>query len=423
VIRHPQSDNPVCVDQAWIKAQAQKTGRPVTAFLALARQNDPFYVGTPASRAQGEWFANLWQRGGFGAGVHLRRMHYWCTAQTGLTLATGEPYANTDKCWQYLCQASKAARYLNLVPISDICDRKNPEPHVVTAYQSTPSAQFEIDTPEFAHPYVYVNSGNGFNPSMVQPYHLEVWVEKSTMNDVLLPVCPQFQANLVTGEGEMTISAVYDLVRRIQAARKPARIFYISDFDPAGYSMPCAVARKIEFLARSQQLDIDVKLRRLLLNREHVDGYHLPRIPIKESERRATRFQANHGEGCVELDALEALHPGTLVQVVTGALARFYSRDAERKARLKEDALRQAIHERVSAITARYQEQIQALHAMNQELSELTVPEIEQYEPERAQAVADEGTLSWLLDTDRDYMAQIVEYKSYARGDAEEEVA
>lgn len=41
-------------------AKASKT--KVTDLLALAPQNDPFYVGTASSMEQGQWFAILWLR-------------------------------------------------------------------------------------------------------------------------------------------------------------------------------------------------------------------------------------------------------------------------------------------------------------------------------------------------------------------------
>jgi hypothetical protein len=119
-----------------------------------------------------------------------------------------------------LCIASKAARYLGLVPISDIADHKNPEPHLFVRPQAEPNARFEINTPEFSHPRVWINDGDGYNLASAQPYFMEVWVEKSTMNDFLLPVCEQFAANLVTGEGEMTLTAVYTLLQRMCVAKQ-----------------------------------------------------------------------------------------------------------------------------------------------------------------------------------------------------------
>jgi hypothetical protein len=404
------------IDHEWIKSEAEQRRCPVTDLLALARQNDPFYVGTPSSRAQANWFAQVWHRGGFSSGVHLRRLHYWCVSQGDLRLDNGNAYENTDRCWQYLCLASKAARYLGLVSIADISDHKSPEPHIIAQPQSEPNARFQIDTPDFSDPYIYINGGRGYNLTSVQPYHLEFWVEKSTMNDVLLPVCNRFGANLVTGEGEMTLTAVYHLLQRMRQADKPARVFYISDFDPAGYSMPAAVARKIEYLVRTYAPDLDVKLHRLLLNREHVERFALPRTPIKESERRAGAFEARHGEGAVELDALEALHPGVLATLVSGVLSKYYSRTAEQAARSKEAALQQAIRQRLGTITSRYSEHVAALRSMNLEISALELPDIENYEPVKFAPTASDDDLTWLFDSERDYVSQIDAYKAYTNG-------
>jgi len=114
------------IDLASIKSMAKDKGCSVTDLIVLAPQNDPFYVGTPADIASSRWFADVWERGAFRHGAHLRRIHYWCTSQVGLTLPNGKRYENTLECWQALNQASKAARYLGLVSISEFADHKNP---------------------------------------------------------------------------------------------------------------------------------------------------------------------------------------------------------------------------------------------------------------------------------------------------------
>ena len=416
------------IDYSRIKALAKEHGCTVPDLLALARQNDPFYVGTPADIAQAEWFAHLWEAAGFRDGGHLRRMHYWCVSQAGLEQPNGKPYENTDTCWQYMCKASSAARYLGLVSFADVRDHKNPEPHVYRFTQAEPNARFQVYVPELNDPDFSLNPReengrfrDGFNPAMVQPYHLEVWCEKSTMNDVLLPACQQHLANLVTGEGEMSITAVWGLVERLTATGKPARIFYISDFDPAGQSMPCAVARKVEWMASHTGLDVEIKLCPLVLTSEQQREYGLPRTPIKESELRAARFEEQHGAGAVELDALEALHPGELGRIVGDALGAYWSREADVRMRGQENALRQAIRAEMDAITEGYAEEIAALQAMGTELEELEVPDIGRYEPAPASpgdVLGDGAGFDWLFDTDRDYMEQIAAYKAHKGADA-----
>lgn len=396
-------------DYESIKELAKQSGMKVADLLALAPQNDPCYVGTPADMEMARWFADIWERAGYTSGVHLRRIHYWIVSQSpAVIMPTGMAYENTDLCWKYLGQASKKARYLGLVEIADIADNKNPAPHVHALYGSD-DPDYEIHIPRLDDPHVWIY---GINVHNAQPYHLEVWCEKSTMNDVLLPVCDRYGANLVTFEGEVSITACYNLVQRIEEADgKPTRIWYISDFDPAGNSMPVAMSRKVEYMLGSYGHDFDVRIKPLALTVEQIEQYHLPRIPIKETERRAARFEDAFGTGAVELDALEALYPGQLGDLLENEISLYYSRAAARETNEQESALRQAIDEKVSEITARYKAQIDAVKAMLDEMSKIEI-DASEYGVERFEPHVDEDD-DWLFDSERSYISQIGHYKAH----------
>lgn len=403
------------IDYTVIKRLAKDWRCSVKDLIALAPQNDPFYCGTPADIAMAEWFAGCWHDAGYTSGVHLRRIHYWCVVQGALPMHNGKPYENTIPCWQYLCTAAKYARYLDYVAMGNIADHKTPKPHIMADYFRS-DVGFCVDVPELSRPSVSVH---GFKIEKVKPFHLEVWIEKTTMNDVLLPVCNRFNANLVAGEGEMTASAVELLKRRAEAADIPARIFYISDFDPAGQSMPKAVSRKLEFLIR--QTNIDVKIMPIAMNLDQVHQYDLPRVPIKQTETRAAKFEDRFGEGAVELDALEALHPGVLAGMVRDTLSAFYCEDSVSEMRKKESALRLALRDARDKVIARYTDEIEALQRMQEELYDLTIPNMKTYEPQRASIErfqsADESH-DWLFDSGRDYFEQLAAYKRFSEGAA-----
>lgn len=312
-----------------LKLLAKATKTPVKSLIALAPCNDPFYTGAPAQLAAGEWFAEQYRGGEFGRGVHLRRIHYFLISQEEpVLMRNAKAYENTVECWKELCSASKAARYLNFVPIGAFDDRRNPPPEI---YEPEPAPEFnyfrrfgsgginlfeKFDSTMPSLPYTDV-----WRPEAVQRYSIEIWCEKSTMNDVLLPICRSHSCNLITGLGELSISAVDKLFDRICTTGKPTRVLYISDYDPAGLSMPVAVSRKAEFMA--QNTDIDLMVQSICLTAEQVREYQLPRIPIKDSERRKEAFEARHGEGATELDALEAIHPGELRKIVTNAVMQY----------------------------------------------------------------------------------------------------
>ena len=363
----------ITIDYTAIKDQARQQGCRVTDLIALAPQNDPFYTGTPADLALAEWFADLWNRFGYTKGVHIRRVHYQVISQSPTVfLPNGKPYENTEACWDALNMAAKAARYLNLVDPAAFVDRRNPEARIFTD-DHTPYPEVWItdnlwnlpELPRFPDLPCYELS----DYTGMQRYHLEIWCEKSTMNDVLLPLCDDYGANLQTGLGELSITATLAAVNRIAASGKPARIFYVSDFDPAGQSMPVAVARKLEYFIRRDDNDADVRLFPLVLTQEQVQHYSLPRTPIKESEKRRAGFEDRYGTGAVELDALEALYPGELDSILRKAIEAVYfdpALDAEVEQAARQIALH--LHQIQSGVIAGYASDIAALRAAYEQI-------------------------------------------------------
>lgn len=325
-----------------VKELARTRGCKVTDLIALAPQNDPFYCGTPTDLLIAGWFADLWNQFGYAQGIHIRRVHYQIISQTPpVSMPNGKPYENTETCWDFLNQASKMARYLNLVDPGAFVDRRNPEPRL---FARTPEYGPSIEVHNFLWgtprlpDFPSLPSYDVYNYEGTQRYHLEIWCEKSTMNDVLIPLCERYGINLVTGVGEMSITATLDLAKRFNS--KPVRIFYISDFDPAGQSMPVAVSRKVEYFQREGGYEGDVRLYPLMLNVGQVLKYALPRTPIKETERRAAGFEDRYGSGAVELDALEALYPGTLSRIVTEAISPYFDANLAYEVRAAERTLR-----------------------------------------------------------------------------------
>jgi hypothetical protein len=424
-----------------IKQLAKAQGVTINDLIVLAPQNDPFYTGTPTDLALGEWFASLWQAFGLER-AHLRRVHYQIISQDSpVLLPNGKPYENTIECWDILNLASKAARYLRLVDPEAFNDRRTPEVMLsakdwrvsrpdVWVYNA--SHRLDMKLPDFPQLPTYAVGGYEAN----QPYYLEVWCEKSTMNDILIPLCQRYQANLQTGMGEMSITATLALVHRLVEAGKPARILYVSDFDPAGQSMPVAVSRKIEYFVRTLGLDLDIRLFPVVLTLQQVQYYHLPRTPIKETERRRVGFEVRHGEGAVELDALEALYPGELAQVLSYYLDHYYDGTLDERVEQQREALRAQLGVIWQQVMGNYQPEVAALRAeyeqirmdvqarlgtfserlrglwqaMRQDLSAY-YDIAEQYPVPEANRGQESG--NGLYNSQRDYMEQVEAYKQF----------
>src|SRR5580704_9725045 len=116
----------------------------------------------------------------------------------------------------------------------------------------------------------------------------------------------------------MTYTRCCELIQRVieRAEGRPIRILYISDFDTGGLSMPVAVARKIEFIIRTEHHDIDLQVRSIVLTQKQ-EYDRLPSIPLKEDDKRKARFEERFGEDyATELDALESVYPGEFLKIV-----------------------------------------------------------------------------------------------------------
>jgi hypothetical protein len=328
----PDFDPDALLDYGAIKGLAEQLGRPAKTLIVEALNNDPFCI-TGARQARAEWFAEIYRRLEMPVGIHTRRAHYMMVSQTKPILKLdNEPYQNTSEDAAELSDASRDARHLDLIPAEDFVDRRNPDAvlHLDTVewsaelstLTSTP-AIVRSNLPMPPLPRLYLTS-----PKIAQRYHVEIWCEKSTVDDILGPLAKQYGVNFVSGAGESSHTQCVYVVKRSEASDLPVRILYISDFDPGGRSMPVAVARKIQhriYLKEFHHLDIQV--RPIALTPEQCEHYRLPRTPLKKTEKRRDRFQVRFGIGATELDALEAKHPGELRRIVEQEILRYYDPD------------------------------------------------------------------------------------------------
>jgi hypothetical protein len=387
-----------------MKKKAKELKVKVSDLLALSPARDPFYVGSESDLEKANWVAEIYRQMGEPDECHIRRMHYWIVGRADIRKPNGELYLNTDRDWEWLLDASAKARYLGLLPMEKIVDMRSPKPIIHVRYwpDEDPGEELKkIDVEKIAE--LIAEQLYCYNPANAQAYHLEVWEEKSTMLDRTDPVCERFHADHQAGLGELSITAVYKLVQRAVAAGKPVRIFYISDFDPAGEGMPISVARKIEWFLRTSFPDKDIRLIPLVLTEEQCIQYELPRTPIKEGERRGVSFEERHGEGATELDALEALHPGELARLLTEAMSPYFDEEADEAVQDANDAVKDEIRKAVMRQEAKLRRFLRQLDA-----------KFEDPELRRAELIEEMG--EWLYDSKLSYGEQLARYKEAKRG-------
>jgi hypothetical protein len=368
------------LDYDGIRTLAKQIRTPTKDLLALTPNNDPFYVDVAFRKTAAQWFVGLRNQIDFGHRFHIRRAHYKIISQsTPILKPDGAHYENTDADWNFLLQASRDARYLELIDPESVIDNRNPTAIINATFETETDPSVEIIGGELGEMLLPAKLElpelvlTDFNAQ--QRYLVEIWTEKSGQNDILRPLAARHRVNLINFDGECSESGCRDAIRRAGAAERPLRVLYLSDFDPAGRSMPVAAARKIEFWLRRSHRDLDVTVDPLALLPEQAAYYGLPRTPIKESERRASKFEARFGLGATEIDALEALHPGELKKIVEAGILRHLDPDLQAREYDAEREIGAYISDAEVVVHHRYQAQVAAVqhdyHELRQKLVEL----------------------------------------------------
>lgn len=352
------------VTEARLKGyKATKTNLAITSI-------DPFWISTEGDHKKAQWLLDEIKKSSLADSerLYLRRIHYnFVSANPPVIKLNGEPYENTDKDWKHLGEVAQIARYLEYLDYENFIDGRRPvlniieqgefiTPNEITPELKKPFAFFdtefdlsynsdelntlieklseingyseEIELKELVEskadlPEIYLSSAtpklsdaNLFNNGKYEDYshfYLEIWVEKNTLDDVLTEVSKNFKVNVIVGTGEFSITQISLLLNRVKekAKGRPIRIFVLSDFDPAGQSIPLTIARKIEYFNHRFGYNLDIKLTNLALTHEQVVKYNLPHTPIKDSVKQKEKFETDFRvKGATEIDALVAINDG-----------------------------------------------------------------------------------------------------------------
>jgi hypothetical protein len=292
--KHPRAesaedvgDEPVTIEgrgtHDWVRRQVRLRGKPVAMLLGMSRQNDPFYFGSATDVARGKWFAESVVRRfdeqikaeiDRGGQPHLRGVHYLCvTAQPPVLWPGGKVYENTDAEWKRLQQYSKCARWLGFVDIELFDDQRNAEPEYNSPDSSDedepsvfaggwdvwslPEIETSLDMDGWNAPNVHV-AGYEHDAYRDQSCLVGVFIEKSTMDSWLRPLCQELDADLYVGSGFQSITNAARFVKRAVDLDKPAHLLLVSDFDPAGRKMPIGAARHVDYRRRMDGVNCEL---------------------------------------------------------------------------------------------------------------------------------------------------------------------
>jgi len=243
-----------------------------------------------------------------------------------------------------------------------------------------------------------------------QPYHVELWVEKGTMNGILRPVCSKDGVVLVTFKGHCSWGAVWKLCKRIASDSRPALLFYLSDLDASGFRMAaelCDKATEINNTFFGGRLNIRVK--RIGLTPDQVVLHHIPMVERKKGEKAHAERYRGYVEAYglnstkkAELDALERFYPGGVQAFAESWLSRFYDSTLDRRCTAATKMFLDSVPENPALpeeIVLKRRKILSGLEDLFEAERNIVVPKGESLEADVDPETDDPDDEPWLLDT------------------------
>lgn len=403
------------------KAMAEQ-GCTMSDLTVLSDDNDPFRVDTPAGHRDAQWLAATAADLGVGnRKIHPRGLHY---ALIGRPKPNGTAYTNTARTWDWLGYCTKAARWLGYIPFNQIADQRNAEPVIRKFEYPDPygylSTEIVASIPRHVAPVLDTWDFRG-----VQPYKLVLVGEKSSLEPVLGPVAEDFEADLYLPAGEMSDAMAYRMAATAIEDGRPMAVLYFSDCDPAGWQMPISVARKLQGF-RELLAGFDYAIYRVALRPDQVTQLGLPSTPLKDTEKRADRWQRAWGVEQTEIDALASLRPELLDRIARGACGQFFDTGlAARVDQYRQEWLDRAadmipalgdVHRQAEQKLGEMRDQIRELNSqLRVDLDSDDLPSIQLPEAE----LDGQGGMPPLIDSDWDFADQcraLIGSKQYENG-------
>jgi hypothetical protein len=155
---------------------------------------------------------------------------------------------------------------------------------------------------------------------------VEIWLEKSALVGVLMPVTQEYDVPLMPTGGYSSETFAHDAVESLRGTGRTLVVYSLYDFDRSGQDAARSLQEKVERFGKDY--DVLVQFRALGLSELQVRALRLPTRPAK---RQTTADQRWPHAFAAELDAIP---PDTLRQMVREAIEEHLP--AEQLAFLKE---------------------------------------------------------------------------------------
>lgn len=169
-----------------------------------------------------------------------------------------------------------------------------------------------------------------------QGYHIEVWVEKEALGNVIERPCEALGIYHMACKGYMSSSALWRAGQRFQKAENEGLkgiLIHLGDHDPSGLDMTRDNNKRAELFSGYS----DITVRRIALNMDQIEEYDPPPNPAKETDSRAAPYIEEFGKYSWELDALE---PSVIEKLIYDAVAGYKSWNIDQDITEQEDKLK-----------------------------------------------------------------------------------
>lgn len=148
-----------------------------------------------------------------------------------------------------------------------------------------------------------------------QAFHVEVWVEKDALSQVIARVAGPFRVTVCPSRGYSSYSYIKRVAvdERLSAVDKPIVLLDFRDHDPSGLQMTEDLQTRFDRYAD----DLEIEVKRIALTIDQVKKHSLIPNPTKRVDSRSAKYVAQYGDQCWELDAIP---PDELQKLVTSAI-------------------------------------------------------------------------------------------------------
>lgn len=134
-----------------------------------------------------------------------------------------------------------------------------------------------------------------------QPYHVEVWVEKEALADVVGQAADHWDVPYFSCRGYVSQSEMWAAAMRLVRAENKGKmtvVIHLGDHDPSGIDMTRDIKDRLRMFGSR------ARVQRIALTMGQIEQYGPPPNPAKTTDARYEGYQLEYGDDSWELDAL-----------------------------------------------------------------------------------------------------------------------